>query len=78
YDLQYKIYALGIKKILFKNKKEYKQKFGGIIYLFTRAFEDNIECLKSKFENGIYFNLPKFNDVDLDKIILELGIKRHL
>lgn len=78
YDLQYKIYALGIKKILFKNKKEYNQKFGGIIYLFTRAFKDNIECLKSKFENGIYFNLPKFNDVDLDKIILELGIKRHL
>ncbi len=27
YDLQYKIYALGIKKILFKNKKEYNQKF---------------------------------------------------
>ncbi|WP_210369068.1 exodeoxyribonuclease V subunit beta [Borreliella garinii] len=78
YDLQYKIYALGIKKILFKNKKEYNQKFGGIIYLFTRAFKDNIECLQSKVENGIYFDLPKFNDVDLDKIILELSIKRHL
>ncbi|WPM05704.1 exodeoxyribonuclease V subunit beta [Borreliella sinica] len=78
YDLQYKIYALGIKKILFKNKKEYNQKFGGIIYLFARAFKDNIECLQPKFENGIYFNLPKFNDVNLDEIILELGIKRHL
>ncbi|WKC88280.1 exodeoxyribonuclease V subunit beta [Borreliella japonica] len=78
YDLQYKIYALGIKNILFKNKKEYNQKFGGIIYLFTRAFKDNIECLQSKFENGIYFNIPKFNDVDLDEIILELSIKRHL
>ncbi|WNY66967.1 exodeoxyribonuclease V subunit beta [Borreliella lusitaniae] len=77
YDLQYKIYALGMKKILFKNKKEYNQKFGGIIYLFTRAFKDNVEYLQSKFENGIYFDLPKFDDVDLDKIILELSIKRH-
>ncbi|QFI14733.1 exodeoxyribonuclease V subunit beta [Borrelia sp. CA_690] len=78
YDLQYKIYALGIKKILFKTKREYNQKFGGIIYLFTRAFKDNVEHSKSTFENGIYFDLPKFNDVDLDKIILELNIKRHL
>ncbi|AJA90424.1 exodeoxyribonuclease V subunit beta [Borreliella chilensis] len=76
YDLQYKIYVLGMKKILFKDKKEYNQKFGGVIYLFTRAFKDNIECLQSKFENGIYFDLPKFNDIDLDKIILELSIKR--
>ncbi|APJ08501.1 exodeoxyribonuclease V subunit beta [Borreliella afzelii] len=78
YDLQYKIYALGIKKILFKTKREYDQKFGGIIYLFTRAFKDNFDCLQSKFENGIYFDLPKFNDVNLDEIILELSIKRHL
>ncbi|WKC79086.1 exodeoxyribonuclease V subunit beta [Borreliella turdi] len=78
YDFQYKIYALGIRKILFKTQKEYNQKFGGIIYLFTRAFKDNIECLQSKFENGIYFDLPKFNDVDLDKIILELSIKMQL
>ena len=40
YDLQYKIYALGIKKILFKNMEKYNKNFGGIIYLFTRAFKE--------------------------------------
>lgn len=70
YDLQYKIYALGIKKILFKNPEEYNKYFGGVIYLFTRAFQKNIKK-QSKTQNGIYFTTPNFKELDLEQIYLQ-------
>lgn len=71
YDLQYKIYALGIKKILFKNIEEYNKHFGGVIYLFTRAFQKNIKE-QSKTQNGIYSTIPNFKELDLEQIYLQL------
>ncbi|AHH08602.1 exodeoxyribonuclease V subunit beta [Borrelia anserina] len=70
YDLQYKIYTLGVKKILFKNIKEYNEHFGGVIYLFTRAFQKNIKE-QSKIQNGIYFSIPNFKELDLEQIHLQ-------
>lgn len=72
YDLQYKIYALGMKKILFKNIEEYNKHFGGVIYLFTRAFQ-NATKEQSKTQNGIYFNIPNFKELDLEQIYLQLN-----
>ncbi|BCR21225.1 exodeoxyribonuclease V subunit beta [Borrelia miyamotoi] len=72
YDLQYKIYALGIKKILFKNIEEYNKHFGGVIYLFTRAFQ-NATKEQSKTQNGIFFNIPNFKELDLEQIYLQLN-----
>ncbi|AHE62944.1 exodeoxyribonuclease V subunit beta [Borrelia parkeri] len=71
YDLQYKIYALGTKKILFKSPEEYNKYFGGVIYLFTRAFQKNIKE-QSKTQNGIYFTIPNFKELDLEQIYLQL------
>ncbi|AHH10816.1 Exodeoxyribonuclease V beta chain [Borrelia coriaceae ATCC 43381] len=70
YDLQYKIYTLGIKEILFKNEEEYKKHFGGVIYLFTRAFQKNIKE-QSKTQNGIYSTIPNFKELDLEQIYLQ-------
>ena len=72
YDLQYKIYALGIKKIFFKNIEEYNNNFGGVIYLFTRAFQ-HINKEQSKTQNGIYYNIPKFKELDLEQIHLQFN-----
>ncbi|WP_024653414.1 exodeoxyribonuclease V subunit beta [Borrelia persica] len=71
YDLQYKIYTLGIKKILFKNKEEYEQYFGGVIYLFTRAFQKDIQK-QSQTQNGIYSTIPNFQEIELEQIYLQL------
>ncbi|UER67785.1 exodeoxyribonuclease V subunit beta [Borrelia sp. BU AG58] len=68
YDLQYKIYALGIKKILFKNMDKYNKSFGGIIYLFTRAFRKGTKN-QSGAQNGIYTALPNFKELDLEQIV---------
>ncbi|BCR22043.1 exodeoxyribonuclease V subunit beta [Borrelia sp. HM] len=72
YDLQYKIYSLGIKKIFFKTTEEYNNNFGGVIYLFTRAFQ-NITKEQSKTQNGIYTNIPKFKELDLEQIHLQFN-----
>ncbi|WP_445436087.1 exodeoxyribonuclease V subunit beta [Candidatus Borreliella tachyglossi] len=71
YDLQYKIYALGIKKILFRNIETYNKNFGGIVYLFTRAFQENPEDQLGT-QNGIYSSLPNFQELDLEQIYLQL------
>ncbi|UGQ16295.1 exodeoxyribonuclease V subunit beta [Borrelia sp. RT5S] len=69
YDLQYKIYALGLRKILFKNMDEYDKNFGGILYLFTRAFGKGTES-QSDSQNGIYTALPNFKELDLEQIVI--------
>ncbi|ACH94860.1 exodeoxyribonuclease V subunit beta [Borrelia recurrentis] len=71
YDLQYKIYTLGIKKILFKNKEEYEKHFGGVIYLFTRAFQEDIQT-QDQTQNGIYSTIPNFQEIELEQIYLQL------
>ncbi|QMU99388.1 exodeoxyribonuclease V subunit beta [Borrelia sp. A-FGy1] len=68
YDLQYKIYALGIKKILFKNIEKYNKNFGGIIYLFTRAFKERKKN-QSRNQHGIYTVIPNFKELDLEYIL---------
>ncbi|WKC58176.1 exodeoxyribonuclease V subunit beta [Borrelia sp. P9F1] len=68
YDLQYKIYALGLKKILFKNMDKYDKNFGGIIYLFTRAFGKRTENQYDS-QDGIYTALPNFKELDLEQIV---------
>ncbi|WP_343183946.1 exodeoxyribonuclease V subunit beta [Buchnera aphidicola (Ceratovacuna keduensis)] len=57
YDIQYKMYLLGINTYLKKNIKKYKFKkhFGGIFYLFLRSFEKITKCKKY----GIFFIFPK-------------------
>ncbi|ETZ18803.1 Exodeoxyribonuclease V beta chain [Borrelia duttonii CR2A] len=71
YDLQYKIYTLGIKKILFRNKEEYEKHFGGVIYLFTRAFQEDIQT-QDQTQNGIYSTIPNFQEIELEQIYLQL------
>ncbi|WP_343187979.1 exodeoxyribonuclease V subunit beta [Buchnera aphidicola] len=55
YDIQYQIYSLALHRYLKNNLQNYQFTihFGGIIYLFLRAF-DNI-----KNKNGIFFHQPK-------------------
>ncbi|BGI51529.1 MAG: exodeoxyribonuclease V subunit beta [Buchnera aphidicola (Ceratovacuna japonica)] len=65
YEIQYKIYLLGIHKYLKYNIKKYKfkKKFGGIFYLFLRAFNKEIKYQKY----GIFFTYPKNFLKQIDK-----------
>lgn len=66
YDLQYQIYCLALHRYLTVYLKSYKYSnhFGGVFYLFLRAFDN-----KSN-NHGIFFNKPSFILIDsLDKLL---------
>ncbi|WP_075434053.1 exodeoxyribonuclease V subunit beta [Buchnera aphidicola] len=65
YDLQYQIYSLAIHRYLKKKimNYSYQKDFGGIFYLFLRAFDDINH-------SGIFFIKPNYNLIfNLDKLI---------
>ncbi|VFP88586.1 RecBCD enzyme subunit RecB [Buchnera aphidicola (Cinara piceae)] len=55
YDIQYQIYSLAMHRFLKKKIKKYSYKthFGGVFYLFLRAFDD-------QKNSGIYFIKPSY------------------
>ncbi|WP_343188994.1 exodeoxyribonuclease V subunit beta [Buchnera aphidicola (Chaitoregma tattakana)] len=69
YDIQYKIYLLGIHKYLKTNIQNYSSKkhFGGIFYLFLRAFKNKNNSKKY----GKFFISPKENIIKhIENIII--------
>ncbi|VFP79293.1 exodeoxyribonuclease V subunit beta [Buchnera aphidicola] len=64
YDIQYQLYSLAIHRFLKVKIKKYNYKihFGGVFYLFLRAFDD-------QKNSGIYFIKPSFSLINnLDKL----------
>lgn len=66
YDLQYQIYSLALHRYLKKRIHNYslKKHFGGIFYLFIRAFT------KINQTNGTFFTIPSYDLIKkLDKLL---------
>jgi len=61
YDLQARIYSVGIVRLLgIRNKMEYEQRFGGLLYLFIRGMKrDGVG------DEGVYFQRPDWTEICL-------------
>ena len=59
YDLQAKIYSIGIVRLLgIRSKVEYDGRFGGLLYLFIRGMKHN-----GQGEAGVYFQRPDWTEI---------------
>ncbi len=59
YDLQAKIYSVGIVRLLgIRNEAEYEQRFGGLLYLFLRGIKRG-----SAGDAGVYFQRPDWTEI---------------
>ena len=59
YDLQARIYSVGIVRLLgVRSKKEYDQRFGGLLYLFIRGMKQN-----GSGDEGVYFHRPDWLEI---------------
>jgi exodeoxyribonuclease V beta subunit len=59
YNLQERIYSLGIVRLLrVRNQRDYDSKFGGLLYVFLRGVS---QVGNGKF--GIYFARPSWNEI---------------
>jgi exodeoxyribonuclease V beta subunit len=61
YDLQARIYSVGVVRLLgIRSKAEYDDRFGGLLYLFIRGIKrDGIG------EDGVYFRRPDWTEICL-------------
>ena len=59
YDLQARIYSVGIVRLLgIRNKMEYDQRFGGLLYLFIRGMKRD-----GTGDEGVFFQRPEWTDI---------------
>ena len=59
YDLQARIYSVGIVRLLgIRSKKEYDARFGGLLYLFIRGMKRD-----GTGEDGVYFRRPDWTEI---------------
>ncbi|HVN27635.1 MAG TPA: PD-(D/E)XK nuclease family protein, partial [Candidatus Binataceae bacterium] len=57
YDLQARIYSVGIVRLLgIRNKIDYDRRFGGLLYIFLRG-------VKQTSSDGIYFRRPDWHEI---------------
>jgi exodeoxyribonuclease V beta subunit len=58
YDLQARIYSVGVVRLLgIANEREYRERFGGLVYVFLRGVE------ASGGSRGIYFHRPPWSEI---------------
>jgi exodeoxyribonuclease V beta subunit len=61
YDLQARIYSVGIVRLLgIRSKKEYDERFGGLLYLFIRGMKRD-----GMGDAGVYFQRPDWTEICL-------------
>jgi exodeoxyribonuclease V beta subunit len=61
YDLQARIYSVGVVRLLqIRNRAEYEQRFGGLLYLFIRGIKPD-----GAGEDGVYFHRPSWDEICL-------------
>ena len=68
YDLQYQLYSLALHRLLRQRVPDYQfdQHFGGVIYLFLRAVQED-----DPDQHGIFSHKPSYELVDgLDRLFL--------
>ncbi len=59
YDLQAKIYSVGIVRLLgIRSEQEYQQRFGGLLYLFLRGMKRD-----GAGDAGVYFQRPDWSEI---------------
>ena len=59
YDLQAKIYSIGIVRLLgIRSKTDYDKRFGGLLYLFIRGMKRD-----GAGEEGVYFRRPDWAEI---------------
>jgi len=75
YNLQERIYSLGIVRLLrVRNQRDYDSKFGGLLYVFLRGVS---QVGNGKF--GIYFARPSWNEiVTYESDLLNRGLDAEL
>jgi exodeoxyribonuclease V beta subunit len=58
YDLQARIYSVGVVRLLgISNQREYRERFGGLVYVFLRGIEARGGA------RGIYFHRPEWDEL---------------
>jgi exodeoxyribonuclease V beta subunit len=58
YDLQARIYAVGVIRLLrIRNEEEYERRFGGLLYVFLRGMK------AEGGEGGVYFHRPPWAEI---------------
>jgi exodeoxyribonuclease V beta subunit len=61
YDLQARIYSVGVVRLLgIRSKKEYDERFGGLLYLFIRGMKRD-----GMGDAGVYFQRPDWTEICL-------------
>jgi exodeoxyribonuclease V beta subunit len=59
YDMQAKIYSVGIVRLLrIRTQREYDERFGGLLYLFLRGMKAG-----GPGADGVYFHRPDWNEI---------------
>ncbi len=59
YDLQARIYSVGIIRLLrIRNREEYQRRFGGLLYLFIRGIRRDLASAQ-----GVYFHRPEWEEI---------------
>jgi exodeoxyribonuclease V beta subunit len=71
YDLQAKIYSVGIVRLLgIRNEREYHQRFGGLLYLFIRGMRAG-----GAGRDGVYFHKPGWSEIVRDEADLAAVVR---
>jgi exodeoxyribonuclease V beta subunit len=61
YEMQAKIYSVGIVRLLqIENEAQYRERFGGLLYLFIRGVK---AAAAPGGTDGVYFHRPQWNEI---------------